>query len=175
MVQTSGNQMVPNPDCRVDGEPPPIQYFQLVTEFSWQYAALRCLDEKAHLSMSDLFLNKHHVWLYSRSHSNSYYSLWYPFPKNQQLCDLSCPRKQSSLCCCFSGVFTSEGLPCLGSSMMLVLPPLNLSIHLYTFLWFKQLLPYWADILVKTSLGFTPSAARNLITALVASYKGAAI
>ena len=44
----------------VDGEPPPISNFQLVPEFSCQYAALRCPDKKAHLSMSDLFsLNKH--------------------------------------------------------------------------------------------------------------------
>ena len=33
-------------DCRVDGETPPIQNFQLVPEFSWQYVALHCLDEK---------------------------------------------------------------------------------------------------------------------------------
>ena len=55
---------------------------QLVPEFSWPYAALRCLVEKAHLSMSDLLsLNKHCVWLYSRSHSTSH-SLWCPFPKS---------------------------------------------------------------------------------------------
>ena len=49
VVQTRGNQMVPNLDCRMDGEPPPTQNFQLVPEFSCQYAALRCLDEKAHI------------------------------------------------------------------------------------------------------------------------------
>ena len=88
-------------------------------------------------------------------------------------------RIKSLTACCFSGVFTSEGLPCMGSSLILIRPSLNLSIHLYTFLWFKQLLPYWTDILVSTSLSFSPSAARNLITALcsscIASSKGEAI
>ena len=57
-------------------------------------------------------------------------------------------RIKSFTACCFSGVFTSEGLPCLGSSLILVRSSLKLSIHLYTFLWFKHLLPYWADLLL---------------------------
>ena len=39
-------------------------------------------------------------------------------------------KNQVGYCLLFFGVFTSEGLPCLGSSLILVCP-LNLSIHLY--------------------------------------------
>ena len=49
----------------------------------------------------------------------------------------------------FRCVHLSEDLPCLGSSLILVRPSsLNLSIHLDIFLWFKKLIPYWADILL---------------------------
>ena len=74
-----------------------------------------------------------------------FFNSYPPFSKNQVI-----------YCLLFSRCFTSEGLPCLGSSLILVRPSLNFLIHLYTFLWFKQLLPYWADILLNTSLGFTP-------------------
>ena len=98
-----------------------------------------------------------------------FFNSYPPFSKNQVVYYLLFLQVCSS----------SEGLPCLGSSLILIHPSLNLSIHLYTFLWFKQLLPYWTDILVSTSLSFAPSAARNLITALcsscIASSKGEAI
>ena len=77
-------------------------------------------------------------------------------------------RIKSLTACCFSGVFISEGLPCLGSSLMLVRPSLNLAIHLYTFFGSNSYSHNGQTFFYRLHF-VTPSAARNLITALCSS------
>ena len=63
--------------------------------------------------------------------------MWWAVPVDMSSCwaisstvILLSARIKSFTACCFSGVFISDGLPCLGSSLILLRPALNLHISL---------------------------------------------